>query len=539
MSIGIVQTKYGKVRGVDSSEAKYTGISYFKSIPYAAPPVGKLRWQPPQNPASWEGVRECDTFESRPMQVQVSEIVSFEPWASDFYYGGYPEMNEDCLYLSVATGASAAGEKRPVFMWFHGGGLSNGFYHEIEFDPYELAKKGIIVVSVGQRLNVFGYLTLPQISVEQDGKSGNYGLMDEVKALEWVYENIAAFGGDPENITIGGQSGGTAKSGSLACSPAAKGRVRRVINQSWLNWSVKFPTIADAEQNGLKYLDRIGLDRNITLEELRNIDAKRFYNIVNDDGVGRMGAIPGSMVCDGYYVAEQDQTISFAKYAGNLDYISGSNYGETTMHAGMLLGGDAFTTAAAVYSRVKDMVGEELYNKYDFENLVKITDENADHMSRWLAALGLSWRGSMMVNRYFGEYRASKFPDARTWSYIFSQIPPSLPEETGTYRDQNNLLAWHSADLWFTFASLREGVPPVRKWSADDFKAADIISSYWANFMKTGDPNGDGLPEWPESDANLGWIELKTEPVAHKGLEDNLDKFIREYMENNIDLPTK
>ena len=533
MAIGIVQTRYGKVSGVELSDPEYTGITLFKAIPYAAPPVGELRWRPPQDPASWDGVRKCDKYAPMPMQLSNTGL-RMEPWASDFYYMGVPEMSEDCLYLSIATGASSAGEKRPVYIWFHGGGLSSGYYYEIEFDPCELAKKGIVVVSVGQRLNVFGYLALPQLSAEQGGKSGNYGLMDEVKALEWVHDNIEAFGGDPDNITIGGQSGGTAKSGALACTPANKGYVRRVINQSSLNWLSKYITVEEAEAKGQEYLELIGLDRDISPDELRRVDAGRFYDIPK--GYKGWMPIPSQMVCDGYYVPNQDQAISFAQYAGDLDYLAGSNYGETTMRAGMLLGGMPYTSAAEVYVRVREMTGD-LYDKYGFEKLVEITDENADHVSRRLASLGLSTRGGIMLNRCFGKYRAGKFPCANTWTYLFSQVPPSLPEEKGTLRDENNLLAWHSSELWYTFASLRKGVPPVRPWTGSDFRAADLISSYWANFIRTGDPNGEGLPMWPRSDAGLGWMDLKSEPVPHIGIENELDRMIYEYVVRNISIP--
>lgn len=534
MSIGIVQTSYGKVSGVESGNAKYSGITNFKAIPYAAPPVGDLRWKAPQDPAKWDGVRVCDKYEARPMQQQQTTIVAFEPWATDFYYPGYPEMSEDCLYMSIATGANSADEKRPVFIWFHGGGLSNGFYHEIEFDPYELAKKGVIVISVGQRLNVFGYLCLPQLSAEQDGKCGNYGLMDEIKALEWVHDNIAAFGGDPNNITIGGQSGGTSKSGALACTPANNGYVRRVINQSGLNWLIKHVTVAEGEMIGQKYLAGLGLDPNISLADLRKLDAKIFYDLKPIEGLnGPDMRMPGMMVCDGYLIPFEDQAISFGKYAGHLDYISGSNYGETSMRAGMILGGDPFNSAAEVYDRVKEMLGD-LYNKHDIKALTDITDENADHASRRLASLGLSPRGGIMLNRFFGAYRAKEFPDAKSWTYLFSQVTPSLPEEKGTYRDENNLLAWHSSELWYSFASMREGVPPARKWRDSDFQMADLMSSYWANFMKSGDPNGEGLPAWPVSDANLGWMDLKAEPVGHSGIEGELDQLIYDYVERNF-----
>jgi para-nitrobenzyl esterase len=166
----------------------------------------------------------------------------------------------------------------PVYMWFHGGGLNNGHPYEPEFDGSELARKGVVVVQVGQRLNVFGYLALPQLSAEQGGKSGNYGFMDQLAALDWVYENIAAFGGDPDNITVGGQSGGSQKAGAMATTPAAHGRVRRAILESGLKWLQRFPTLAEMEEKCRNYLRSAGIDPDAPLDQLRAIDATRFWS---------------------------------------------------------------------------------------------------------------------------------------------------------------------------------------------------------------------------------------------------------------------
>ena len=243
---------------------------------------------------------------------------------------GYPEMSEDCLYLNITTGANSPDEKRPVLMWFHGGGLASGHSYEIEFDPNELARKGIIVVTVGQRLNIFGYLTLPQLSEEQGGRSGNYGLMDEIKALDWVSENIAAFGGDPEHITIAGQSGGTWKTGALAASPEQKGRVKRVINQSGLCWIRHIPTMQQEQENAAAYLSSIGIDPTLPVSELRKIPAQTLLQS-NGQPFGHGPRLPAEMVCDGKYIATTNMMENIDRYAGDCDYLTGGNYGETHM----------------------------------------------------------------------------------------------------------------------------------------------------------------------------------------------------------------
>lgn len=538
MALEIVSTKYGQVRGVIEED-----VLLFKGVPYAAPPVGELRWKEPQDPAPWQGVRDCDTYGPRPVQPSQGGL-GFEPWASDFYYMGYTAYSEDCLYLNIATDAQSPEEKRPVYMWFHGGGLSSGYSYEVEFNPAVLAKKGIVVVTVGQRLNVFGYLSLPQLSAEQGGISGNYGLMDEVKALNWVRENIAAFGGDPDNITIGGQSGGTAKTGALARCPQAQGKVKRVINQSSLNWTGTYPAMAEAEQEGVRFIESLGFRADASLEELRAADCEVF-NITGGNPFDKNAVRkPGNMVFDGKWVPEQDAAVSFDKYAGGLDYLAGGNYGECVMSKEFALGGRPIKTAADFYAKAKEMLGEELYNKYDFENAYPVSDEEANVLSKHLAVEGLTGFGGNMKNLCFGEYRAKKFPGAKTYSYVFSHITPSVPDDKkNPLRDPDIMMAWHSSELWYTFASLRVGrsgasnVPPIRPWTEYDVELAEKMSSYWANFIKTGDPNGEGLPHWPASGENHGWMDLGDELVSHEGLEGKREQMLYEYAAEKMGLP--
>ena len=226
----IVDTAYGKVQGINHT-GDYADVVEFRGIPYAAPPVGDLRWKPPVDPEPWEDVLVCDTYKDIPMQVLGGAEV--EPYLSDLYYDGVPKMSEDCLYLNVMTTGDSmnADAKKPVFVWFHGGGLNSCYTFEPEGNGEAFAKNGIVFVSVEQRLGAFGYLSLPQLTEEQ-GQSGNYGLMDQIKAMQWIKENIANFGGDPENITVGGQSGGTTKAMSMEASPMMDVEVDRLILES-------------------------------------------------------------------------------------------------------------------------------------------------------------------------------------------------------------------------------------------------------------------------------------------------------------------
>lgn len=534
--IGIVKTQYGLIQGEVLPEP-FEGITAFRGIPYAAPPIGELRWRPPVNPTSWTGVRNCRKYGPRAIQSIENNPGDVEPYITDFYYGCRPETSEDCLYLNVTTGAQSPNEKRPVLVWFHGGYLRHGYSYEIEFDNSVLASKGIIVVTVGQRLNIMGHMALPQLTAEQ-GSSGNWGLMDEIKAFDWVYENIAAFGGDPDNITVGGQSGGTEKSAALAFAPQTRGKIRRMINQSDLKWIVKYPTMAEAEALCQQYLESQGIDPQTPLETLRSMNPFAFMP-KPDPKTGKCARVYGEMVFDNIYVEYADMRRSMERAGKDLDILSGMNQGERRF-----LGGPHVTDI--IYTSKKDFLQychqeiPDLYEKYDFESLVDVTDDNVEEVSRRLAVMGLTTGkgiGGIMLNRYFGEYRTRKAPGKNTFTYLFSRVLPIREEDKGTVRDSKRLMAFHSSELWYMFASLRKGVPPSRPWAEWDFKLADMMSSYWANFIHTGDPNGEGLPYWPKSDETYGYIEFGNEIKSYIGLDSEMEHLIMEFVKTRVNVP--
>lgn len=528
--IGTVTTRYGKVSGIELN-GKYSGITMFNGIPFAAPPIGELRWKPPVDPASWDGVRECISYAPTAIQPTGGDLNS-EPWNSDFYYAGARPMSEDCLYLNVTTGASSSEEKRPVFMWFHGGGSDHGYSYEQEFDPRELARKGVIVVTVPQRLGVFGYMALPQLSEEQGGKSGNYILMDDMKALEWVIGNIASFGGDPCCITVGGQSAGTGKSATLAFTELAKGHVKRVINESGLAWVRKNKTLEEGYEEWERYLTSIGIDPKTPIEKLRELSP---YRLMPSDPHIR---IPGSNIYDGDIVPDLNMSDTMARFNADYDYLAGLNLGETHMKPGAQRGELGFTSAEEFYTYAKELLGDK-YDRYGFHELVNVTDGSADRDSRRLASMGLQLSarmGGLALPRYFGHCRAKTAPDKKTFVYLFSRVTPTRDEDKGTARDGDALMSWHSSELWYTFASLRDGVPPARPWQERDFELAEIMSSYWANFIKTGDVNGEGLPRWSACGDKLQYAELGDEIISFDE-PTKLDELIFEFLSEHNALP--
>ena len=490
-SLGVVQTEYGLARGV---EGELDGITMFKGIPYAAPPVGDLRWMPPQAPESWSGARVFNTYPDACMMYTFDGDMNAEPWKSDFYYEELPALSEDCLYLNVTTSAVAGDEKLPVFVWYHGGGLRHGYAWEVEFNPNVLANKGVVVVTVGQRLGVFGYMSLPQLSAESDyGGSGNYGLMDQIKAMEWIRDNIAAFGGDPENVTVGGQSGGASKSAALFVSEPARGLADKLIMQSGLQLTGTYLPLADAEARGVTWLQHLGLNGDDSLADLRATDARFFLGQNYPD---YQSMAPASMNQDGQYITVGG--VREAWEAGALegvDIIVGTALGEASYDA-------EIANAEGFYASFQEMLGD-FFTEYDFENLVWVANANARDMARTLASYGLTTAASRNVtlNQLFGATPA--FDTGDVYVYLFSHRAPG--------RNEDVFWAWHSSDLWYSFASLRD-IPEQREWEEWDYELAETMSSYWANFMKSGDPNGGELPTWqPSTQDALAYMEFGDE----------------------------
>ncbi len=471
-----VTVENGVVEGLPAADPRITA---FKGIPFAAPPVGENRWRAPQPAADWEGVRECYAFAPISMQL----IPDSDP--DDIYsreWNVEPEiaMSEDSLYLNVWTPARSADEKLPVFVWYYGGGLQWGNTAEMEFDGERLARRGIVVVTLAYRLNAFGFLAHPEITAENPDFPANFGYLDQRFGTMWVKRNIAAFGGDPENITIGGQSaGGGSVIAQIAC-PLNKGLFRRGIVASGLElmpYRSQFfspqATLAQGEERGRAFFELLGVK---TLAEARALPAEFIRDKVVESGQYFMPVTDG-VFCPGPPHEELVQ--------GRADYVP-------------LLCGRTATEL------VMSPMGRTLA---EFEASVRAQyGPDADEYLRLVA----SKTGSLAETRHkaevshieyairrFARDKARRGDDSPIYYWIFG------PEIPGWDKPGN----FHSSDLWFWFETLAKCWRP---FVGKHYDLARQMCNYWANFIRCGDPNGpdaDGrpMPEWKPFTEDEPW----------------------------------
>lgn len=432
----------GLVSSVDGT--KRPEVRVFKGIPYAAPPVGELRWKPPQPAARWEGVRPGDRFGEVCLQGQ----------------GG----SDDCLYLNVWTAAGFAEEQRPVFVWIYGGGLNSGSGSMGWYDGESLAAKGAVVVTLNYRLGRLGFMAHPELTAESEHRaSGNYGLMDVIAVLEWVQRNIAGFGGDPGNVTLAGESAGSIAAAAMVGSPEAAGLFHRAIGQSgaWMGVSLdRMTTLESAEAAGRRFADEAGAS---SLADLRALPAEEFTG-------------GGDLIVDGWIVPE-DLTTVFAEGRQNpVDVLVGSNEDEGTFLA------RGSSTLAAFRS------GAERYGDLADEYLALYparTDEEANQSRIRVSSDQVGW-----VMRHWAE--AQRDIGRHAYLYYFTRDEPAAGNRASRG-------ATHTAELYYMFDTLEASERP---WNDTDRRLADQMSSYWVNFARTGDPNGEGLPRWPDYDGD-------------------------------------
>jgi para-nitrobenzyl esterase len=430
-------------------------ILAFKGIPFAAPPVGNLRWRAPKPAAPWQGVRKAEQFSNSCIQQIVSER---KPWTHEFMTQN--QTGEDCLYLNVWTPAKTAADKLPVFVWIYGGAMVEGSTAVPVYDGEELAAKELVVVTINYRLGVLGFLAHPELTRESDrNSSGNYGLLDQVAALEWVQRNIAAFGGDPGRVTIAGQSAGARSVHCLTASPLAKGLFHRAIAQSGsgVGRSTSRP-LKDAEQDGARFA--ASKDAKSPAE----LRAKSWQELETTTRFG--------VTVDGWFLPmDVDEAIAAGKQ-NDVPMITGMVADEGSSAA-------AYGTVPSVewQAQMRDRYGDLA------AEFPKLYPSGSAEESR--ASQVLSAREQALVSLYLWGGNRQKTGKTPLYTYLWDHPEPGP--------DAERYGAFHSSEVPYVLHTLDKSDRP---WTAVDRSIEEMMSSYWANFARTGDPNGKGLAKW-------------------------------------------
>lgn len=465
------QVEGGAIRGTVEN-----GVHTFRGIPFAAPPVGELRWQPPQPVQAWEGVRDCSEFGPACPQA---------PYPAASLYARDPEpMSEDCLYLNVWTTSADEEKPKPVMVWIHGGALTRGSGSRPTYDGAALAKKGVVLVTINYRLNVFGYFAHPDLSEESDRNvSGNYGVLDQVAALEWVQQNIAAFGGDPDRVTIFGESAGSWSVNALMATPLAAGLFHRAIGQSGAAFGPGYFLRENpaggttAEQNGAEFAKSAGAT---SLAELRAIPAERLVELQasNPDDVS-FRTRPN---VDGYVLPDEVRQIFLAGKQNDVPLIVGSNRDEMTSLTSPAQVPKTLTALKAwATSTAADHV-DELLDLYG-------ATTDADAAKAFLN--GVRDRGFSLGMRTWA--RMCQTGESNVYLYFFTRVPP-IP-------NSDYFGAFHACEIAYAFNNVSSTMPTA---TDTDLRLADAMSDYWVRFAATGDPNAasdsDNAPHWSTYD---------------------------------------
>lgn len=430
-------------------------LMIYKGIPFAAPPVGELRWKAPQPVQPWEGIKETVEFGPGPIQG----------------FGKSDAFSEDCLYLNVWTPAKSPKEKLPVLVWIYGGGFSMG--NSAGNDGSELARKGVVLVSMNYRVGQMGFFAHPELSAENpEGVSGNYGILDQIAALEWIQDNIAAFGGDPEKVTIFGESAGGISVSMLCASPLAKGLFRGAISQSGGSFGPveerSYPgenmtSLEIAEKQGIKLAERLGAE---SIADLRAMEP---------DKLGGGFALAGGPwpIVDGYVIPDDQYVLYESGKFNDVDVLIGYNSDEGASFS--FGSNDAAAHKASVEERYGPFA-EQLLKAYPVDGPV-VTKTGRD-LARDASFGWHTWSWARLQ---------SEKGKSKVYMYYFDQHP-DYPEGSPQYGNGSP----HGQDVDFVFKTLK------KEDTDTDYELSDIMATYWTNFAKYGDPNGEGLPEWPE-----------------------------------------
>ena len=480
-----VRVAQGQLSGGAGSSSE---VRVYKGIPFAAPPVGELRWKAPKPPAAWQGVRTATGFS--PVCYQ-----ALYP-ANSIYYQAPQPMSEDCLTLNIWTAAKSASERRPVMVWVHGGALTRGSGSVPVYDGEALARKGVVLVTINYRLGVFGFFAHPELTKESDrNSSGNYGILDQIAALEWVQKNIAAFGGDPKRVTIFGESAGSWSVNYLMATPLTKGLFQRVIGESGGTFA-PMKKLAEVEQAGAKFASLMGAD---SIQALRGKSAE---DLVKKTALGSY-----SPNVDGWMLPQDVYAIFAQGKQNDVPLIAGSNSDEATS----LSPWPATATAASFVELNRKRFGDLADEFIKVYPAGSEEEAKASHYASF-RDLVFGWEMRTWVRMQ------TKSGKSNAYLYYFSRNPPG--PDSARYR------AYHASEISYVFGNL---LPP-RPWEEADRKLSDAMTSYWVNFATTGDPNGKGLPKWPayqeKTDTAIEFgNNVELHPELNKPALDFLDRY--------------
>ena len=491
----VVETADGRVEGVVDT----SGVEIYKGIPYAAPPVGPRRWRPPQPVESWTGVRPADRFGPRCMQARPFGDMIFRSEG----------MSEDCLYLNVWTPEPEPEAGRPVLVYFYGGGFVAGDGSEPRYDGASMAREGLVVVTVNYRLGVFGFLAHPALTAEgPDGASGNYGLLDQQRALEWVQRNARAFGGDPRQVTIAGESAGSMSVSAHMAAPGSEGLFARAIGESgaFLGTS-PLPSRDDAEANGRRFADQVGAD---SLRALRSLSSSRLLELAAKPDAPRFGP-----VVDGDFLPTPPAEVYAAGEQADVPLLVGWNSEESNYRA---LTGDRPPTPAVYAEAVRERFGDRadrILSLYEATTWQEVIEAGTALASDRFIGYG-TWAWS----------ERQRQTGAPVYRYFY--IHPRPPIKPGAGNDVPGLAgandnprhvqpprgAVHSAEIEYALGNLDTN--DIYAWTPADRTVSRLLQGYFANFVKTGNPNGEDLPNWPRAGTNerARLLEIDETPEA-------------------------
>lgn len=473
---------------IEGNYNTHTGIQTYLGIPFAQPPVGKLRWKAPQPLENWRGVKVTKKFGPRPMQTMVFGDMKSR---SD-------GVSEDCLYLNVWTPAQRDTKGLPVLVYFYGGGNVAGDASEYRYDGESMAKKGMVVVTSNYRLNVFGNLAHPELSAESPYKaSGNYGQLDQNMALQWVQKNITAFGGDPQKVTIAGESAGSIGVSVQMASPLSKDLIAGAIGESGaaIRPTMAPIPLAEAEKQGKEFLERAGYSN---IAEFRALPTRDIYEIYNES---QSFGFP--MVIDGYFLPKSLPEIFEAKEQAQVPLLVGWNSAE--------IPGMAFTQGPITRAGFAQKVKEAFPEKH--KEVMELYPHGTPEELEWAATDLASDRFIIYSTwKWFDLHR--KNSEQPVYRYLYSKKRPPLRDQNrasglagGTVARNSEtppapepLGAPHAAEIEYAMGNLHLVDDYV--WTTDDFKASETMSNFFANFVKTGNPNGKNLPEWESAKAD-------------------------------------